>query len=234
MSDAADRAPALLPAADRALVRTVDGLDDEAWAAPSLLPGWTRAHVLAHLALNAEGLAGVLDGARRGRPQPMYASAEARDGDIEDLAAAGPAELRDRFLASTTRFEDALAAMRDGDWTGRFERTPGGPEFALANVVLMRVREVEVHHADLDAGYAAEDWPEGFRTLLLDSMTRRSYPAPFVVRPTDLDGTWAYGEGGGGPVVTGPSAAAGWWLTGRGAGEGLTSDTTELPEVEAW
>ena len=103
VSDAADRAPALLPAADRALVRTVDGLDDEAWAAPSLLPGWTRAHVLAHLALNAEGLAGVLDGARRGRPQPMYASAEARDGDIEDLAAAGPAELRDRFLLADLR-----------------------------------------------------------------------------------------------------------------------------------
>ncbi|TGN65961.1 maleylpyruvate isomerase family mycothiol-dependent enzyme [Nocardioides eburneiflavus] len=234
VSDAAGRAPDLLPAADQALVRTVDGLDDGAWAAPSLLPGWSRAHVVAHLALNAEGLAGVLHGAHLGRPQPMYASPEARDADIAELAGVGPAALRERFLASTATFSEALAAMHASDWAGRFERTPGGPDFALANVALMRVREVEIHHADLDAGYTAYDWSEGFRTLLLDSMTKRPYPAPFVVRPTDLDGTWEYGEGGGGPVVTGPSAAAAWWLTGRGTGEGLTSDTTELPEVETW
>jgi maleylpyruvate isomerase len=239
VSDAAGRAPDLLPAADQALVRTVDGLEDAAWSAPSLLPGWTRAHVVAHLALNAEGLAGVLHGAHVGRPQPMYASPEARDGDIDELAGADPAELRERFLASTATFAQALEAMHADDWVGRFERTPGGPEFALANVALMRVREVEIHHADLDAGYTAADWPEGFRTLLLDSMTKRPYPAPFVVRPTDLDGTWEYGDRGDRavgtvPVVTGPSAAAGWWLTGRGSGEGLTSDTTELPEVETW
>ena len=239
VSDAAGRAPDLLPAADQALVRTVDGLADAAWSEPSLLPGWTRAHVVAHLALNAEGLAGVLHGAHLGRPQPMYASPEARDADIDELAGATPGELRERFLASTATFSDALEAMHAGDWNGRFERTPGGPEFALVNVPLMRVREVEIHHADLDAGYTAEDWPEGFRTLLLDSMTKRPYPAPFVVRPTDLAGTWEYGEAGGQaggtvPVVTGPAAAAGWWLTGRGSGEGLTSDTTELPEVETW
>ena len=38
----------------------------------------------------------------------------------------------------------------------------------------------------------------------------------------------------GADEVPGPSAAAGWWLTGRGSGEGLTSDTNELPEVETW
>ena len=50
----------LLPEATQRLVRTVDGLDDDALAAPSGLPDWTRAHVVAHLALNAEGLASVL------------------------------------------------------------------------------------------------------------------------------------------------------------------------------
>ncbi len=84
--------------------------------------------------------------------------------------------------------------MHEPDWDGRFERTPGGPDFALANVPLMRLREVEIHHADLDAGYTAADWPEGFRVVLLDSMTKRSYPAPFTVRPSDLDRTWHYGD----------------------------------------
>ena len=48
-----------------ASVRDVlDALDVDGLGAPSLLPGWSRAHVVAHLVLNAEGLAGVLDAAR--------------------------------------------------------------------------------------------------------------------------------------------------------------------------
>ena len=238
MTDVLRPDPDLVARADRALVRTVDSLSDSEYAQPSQLPGWTRAHVVAHLALNAEGLAGVLHGAHVGQPQPMYASPEARDSDIDDLAACEPAEVRERFLTATGRFGEALAAMHEGDWDGRFERVPGGPSFALGNIALMRVREVEIHHVDLGAGYSPSDWPEDFRVLLLESMTRRPYPAPFSVHPTDLDRTWHYGEGGAGPsagpVVTGTSAAIGWWLTGRGAGDGLTSDSGTLPEVEPW
>ena len=234
MTDVLRPDPDLITRADQALVRTVDALSDHEYAQPSQLPGWTRAHVVAHLTLNAEGLAGVLHGAHLGRPRSMYASPEARDADIAELATAEPAELRERFLAATAQFGQALEAVGENDWDGRFERTPGGPDFALGNVALMRLREVEIHHADLDAGYSADDWPEDFRAILLESMTKRPYPAPFSVRPTDLDRTWHYGEGGGGPVVTGTSAALGWWLTGRGSGEGLTSDAGALPEVESW
>lgn len=226
--------PEMISRADQALVRTVDGLAEEAYADGSLLPDWSRGHVVAHLALNAEGLAGVLHGAHLGRPPAMYASPEARDSDIAELAAVAPAELRDRLLASTTQFSDALVAMHDEDWTGRFERTPGGPEFSLRSLPLMRVREVEIHHADLDAGYSPADWPADFCALLLESMTRRHHPDPFDARPSDLDRTWHYGEGEGGPVVSGTSAALGWWLTGRGAGAGLTSDAGSLPKVESW
>lgn len=224
----------MISRADQTLVRTVDRLDETAYAGDSLLPGWTRGHVVAHLALNAEALAGVLHGAHVGRPQPMYASPETRDSDIADLAAAGPAQLRDRLLASTTRFSDALAAMHDDDWVGRFERTPGGPELSLRSVALMRVREVEIHHADLDADYSPADWPADFCELLLESMTKRHHPGSFSTHPNDLDRRWHYGEGEGGPVVSGTAAALGWWLTGRGTGAGLNSDAGSLPEMEAW
>ena len=234
VTDLTALSPDLIARADRELVRTVDGLPDEAYAEPSLLPGWTRAHVIAHLTLNAEGLGGVLHGAHLGEARTMYASQEARDGDIDDLANVEPTELRERFLASTGSFTEALQAMAPGDWDGRFDRTPGGRSIALVNVPLMRLREVEIHHADLDAGYSAADWEADFCEVLLESLTKVATPEPFTVRPTDLDGSWRYGEGDGGPVVTGTAAAIGWWLTGRGSGEGLTSETGTLPEMEAW
>ena len=85
----------LLEATHR-LVRTVDELDEEALAAPTDLPGWSRAHVIAHLALNAEGLGGVLDGLASGEMRPMYASQarrdaeQARDGGTDDRPSSGP------------------------------------------------------------------------------------------------------------------------------------------------
>ena len=144
----------LLPDATQRLVRTVDGLDDEALAGPSALPDWTRAHVVAHLALNAEGMAGVLDSRAEGQPTTMYSSDEARSGDIEALAAADRSELRDRFLAGTTLVAEAVERFPDELWTETFERTPGGRVVRYAAVPGMRLREVEIHHVDLDAGYS--------------------------------------------------------------------------------
>ena len=48
----------------------------------SLLPGWTRAHVLAHLARGADAMRNLLIGARSGQDRPAYVSGEARDADI--------------------------------------------------------------------------------------------------------------------------------------------------------
>jgi maleylpyruvate isomerase len=224
----------LIRRADHSLVRTVDGLPEASWAEPSLLPDWSRGHVVAHLALNAEGLSRVLVGAHTGQPATMYDSPEARGSDIDELAAAPVGDVRSRLLAATTSFQRAMEAMHEKDWDARFERTPGGPSFAVANLPLMRVREVEVHHADLGAGYSPADWSPEFAVLLLDSMTKRPYPAPFITEATDLARTWSYGDGDGGPRVTGTSADLGWWLTGRGSGEGLACDTDALPRIDPW
>src|SRR4051794_17136879 len=75
-------------------------LTDAELTAPSRLPGWTRGHVLAHLADNARAFAVV---ARRAAEAPaddmdaggMYASREARDRSIEE----GAGRSRARHLA---------------------------------------------------------------------------------------------------------------------------------------
>ncbi|GCD89200.1 maleylpyruvate isomerase family mycothiol-dependent enzyme [Nocardioides sp. LS1] len=221
----------LLQDATQRLVRSVDALPDEAWTGPSLLPGWTRAHVLAHLTLNAEGLAGALRGIVAGEPVPMYASQEARDADIDELAASDPETLRTRFLASTTDFADAASSIPDERWDSTVERVPGGRSFPATAVPGMRLGEVEIHHVDMAAGPTQGDWTPEFAAIVLDNATARG-PGSFRAHATDLDRTWDYGTGG--PTVTGLSHDLAWWLTGRGHGEGLTSDSGDLPEVASW
>src|SRR5690349_6262463 len=105
-----DPSTASLQDASRRLVRTVDGLSDDDLAGPSLLPGWSRAHVVAHLALNAEALDGVVRGLLADGLVPMYSSPEARDEDIAELAGAPSSELRARLLAGVAELGEALAA----------------------------------------------------------------------------------------------------------------------------
>jgi maleylpyruvate isomerase len=227
----------LLAEASQRLVRTVDGLDDEELGEPSALPDWTRAHVVAHLALNAEGLAGVLEGRIMGEPTTMYASDETRNSDIEDLASADRAELRERFMAGSTLVSEAVDRLPDEFWTETFERTPGGRVIRYAAIPGMRLREVEIHHVDLDAGFSPSGWSDAFSAHLIGAMIRRNpSEASFRVLATDLATTWVVGDvpGQSGTTVSGPAGDLGWWLTGRPPAESLTSSTGDLPPVKAW
>lgn len=230
---AADVVDRLLPEATRRMVRTVDGLPDPAYAEPSGLPDWTRGHVIAHLTLNAEGLAGALAGVVEGRRVPMYASVEARDGDIDNLASKGPSVLRSRLLGACTDLTDAIDAVPLDAAATTIDRTPGGRVFTVGDVPWMRLREVEIHHADLAAGYDHSRWSAPFAAHVMDSMrTRDVADTSLTVHASDLDHSWSYGTGG--PVVTGAAADLAWWLTGRGDGTGLTSEGGELPQIGGW
>lgn len=225
---------AALHDATQRLVRTVDGLGDDAWRRPSLLPGWTRAHLVAHLVLNAEGLAGALEGLTSGAHAPMYLSPAARDDDIEALSLVEVAVVRDRLLSSTHRFADAMAAMDDAAWAGSIERVPGGDTFPAVAVPAMRWREVEIHHADLDAGYGPADWAPVFADAAVDFMADRQADLEpgFRLELTDLGRSREVGQVGEDPVVVrGAAGDVVWWLSGRGAGVGLECEGGQLPLI---
>ena len=178
MSSAPQHTADLLGGAAQRLTRTVDGFREDDWSGPSLLPDWTRAHVVAHLALNAEAMARALHGVVADDPDSdvaptMYDSDEQRAGDIAELATDDPTALRDRLMAATTSFNEAMAALPATAWEGRVERTPGGRSVPTAAVPGMRLREVEIHHVDLGAGYTTRDWSLDFAEHLLDSMAKR-------------------------------------------------------------
>lgn len=252
MSTEREQATAALPDASHRLVRTVDGFQGDDWTAPSLLPGWTRAHVVAHLGLNAAALSRALrglvadeDDQRGGQdrgevaPRTMYDSDRQRDDDIALLAAQDPSELRATLMAETTLLQEAMEAVPHDQWEARIERTPGGRAMRAASFPGMRWRELEIHHADLDAGYSSADWTQAFAEHLLDAMAKRLRPEqPFEVKPLDSSRTWLLGDGGEAeyavPIVTGPAADLGWWLTGRPPSAALSCSRGELPSIEGW
>jgi maleylpyruvate isomerase len=239
----------LLPEASARVVRTVDAFHDGDWSAPSLLPTWTRAHVVAHLALNSEGMARALRGVLgdalgdvdESGPETgvgtMYDSDAVRDSDIAELATAEHSEIRARLLAGVSVLHDVVSAVPSDQWETRLERTPGGRSIRAGAFLGMRWRELEIHHVDLDAGYAPSDWTQEFAEHLLDAMVKRVAAEAVEIRPLDSARTWVLGDGESEypvPVVTGPIADIGWWLTGRPAPDTVSCSHGELPSIEGW
>ncbi|MBM7520585.1 maleylpyruvate isomerase family mycothiol-dependent enzyme [Nocardioides nitrophenolicus] len=224
---------AALDAATGRLLATARALPAAAWSAPSLCAGWTRGHVLAHLALNAEGLAGVLRGYRDGTPVTMYSSDEARDGDIAVLATATPQEILARLVAGSARLAEVLDVAAGLAPGSTFERTPGGQPMPADAVPHLRLREVEIHHADLGAGYTASDWPPTTALSFLRDEAERYDGPGFHVVATDEPARWAFGSpGADAPTVSGPLGALAWWATGRTAAPVVSSTTGTLPSLE--
>ncbi|MDP9817063.1 maleylpyruvate isomerase [Spirilliplanes yamanashiensis] len=225
----------LMTEVDRAtqrLLRTAEGLDDAGVAAPSGLPGWTRGHVLTHVARNADAYANLLRGAATGADVPGYASPEARAEGIEAGHARPLAEQLADIRAAHERFAEQAAAVPAGAWPRVLQAT-GHP---AAMVPWARLREVEVHHADLAAGYTPAHWPEAFALRLLREVLDGLHEGPpLVLRPDALGHPLVVGDPAAAPVVSGPAWALAAWLTGRGDGAALTvSPDGELPTPPRW
>jgi maleylpyruvate isomerase len=161
----------LIDAATERLLVTMRRLRDDDVRQPSSLPGWTRGHVLTHLARGAEAIARLLDGVRTGVPGSAYASQQARDDAIERGATRRAADLLADVTESAARFRDAAASVPADAWS-RPARGLVGDAFPARQLLDRRLVELELHHADLDAGYTPDDWPEEFTGMDLPEPMR--------------------------------------------------------------
>ncbi len=213
--------------ATEGLLTAVGKLDNASVTQPSRLPGWTRGHVLAHLARNADALVNVLEG------RPMYLSGEARDADIErDAPRPLDVQLAD-LRASAARFQETGAAP--ADWSRTVELR-GGVTDSASRVPFRRWVEVELHHVDLGIGYELEDLPAHFAEREIVFLADRFAGHPDVPPTRLTDGTRAWNTGrepGDGPevTVTGRPADLLGWLAGRRSGSALTVDGGPLPAL---
>jgi maleylpyruvate isomerase len=231
----------LMAEVDRAtdrLVQTVSVLAGDDATLPSTLPGWTRGHVITHVARNADAMVNLLTWARTGTPLPAYPSTAARDADIEAGAERTLDELLADLRASAGRFAEAVAAMPAQAWSATVQLRSGA-EVSAATLPWHRLREVEVHHVDLAAAYRPEDWPAAFtQRLLLDAaatLGARAQTPAMVLHATDLGREVKVGEPGGTLTVSGPAHALAAWLTGRRDGSRLTvTQDQPLPALPQW
>jgi maleylpyruvate isomerase len=155
-----------LDAATQRLLGTAGALTDAEIGQPALLPGWTRGHVLAHLARNADALRNLLIWARTGTVTPAYASAQDRDDGINAGADRAAAQQLADLTEAAAAFQREAASLPDEAWQAQV-RIMENPPFPAIGVLVRRLVEVELHHADLGAGYGAPDWPASFAALEL-------------------------------------------------------------------
>jgi maleylpyruvate isomerase len=213
-------------------------MGDDAFAAPSLLPDWTRAHVLTHVARNADGMGNLIMWARTGTRTPAYASYDQRNADIESGAKRSPAEIRADVVASSDRLAAVVRDTPDQAWSTTVE-TPRGAPLPAADILWWRAREVWVHSVDLDTGASFADLPRPMlHELLTDAAgtfaARPDFPR-LLLRPSDEPRTWAVGEGAEATEVRGPATELAAWLLGRSKGRDLrTAEGKRPPKLPGW
>jgi maleylpyruvate isomerase len=214
---------------------------------PSLLPGWSRGHVLTHCARNADGQSRMLLAAMRGEIAAQYPGGDAqRDSDIETGAARPARLILSDVRAAINQIEEVWRRMPADAWSRPTAAQVGSRPAWMS--VWARWRETEIHHVDLDAGYAHGHWPSEFVDLLLPRVmptlaTRLSGPIPVQVETTDRDPAAIATTASTTEdlvIVRGPASAVLSWLIGRASAAAGDLEVTrsgqawQLPRLQAW
>lgn len=214
---------------------------DEDVRAPSLLPGWSRAHVLTHLARNADGVAATWSGSLRGEVVPRYPGGDAqRDADIATGSTRPVTELLADLAASAERLDRVLRAVSESG-PDAWDR-PASEGRPARSFLGARWREVEIHRVDLAGAYTADRWPPSFVGWLLPELASSLGSRPGVaglrvvvaargsVTPELAGTTWTTGAVD--TVVEAPDWALLAWLIGRPSAAG--SALADPPALPPW
>jgi maleylpyruvate isomerase len=144
---------------DHARLLTEDDL-----RAASLLPGWTRAYVLAHLARGADAMRDLLAGARSGGQPAAFAGAQEMGAATQESAALRAEDLITDLADSAMALRAVARQLPDDAWQVAVQ-VPGLDPFPAAEVLTRRLTEVELHHCDLGTGYGPGQWLPAFAAM---------------------------------------------------------------------
>jgi maleylpyruvate isomerase len=211
------------------LLATVDSFADEEFAVPSKRDGWTRAHVVAHLAAGADAMSNLIAWSTTGVETPAYASRAARDAGIDALAAKPPAELKAALHTAAKNFAQRAAALAH-DVKVQTVTTSDGTAITPYALPAWRIAEVVVHHDDLDTVWGLEEADiDALEDSLEVVVERASTMADFPGLTIETDERDSYVIGDGATTVKGGRDAVIGWLA-SGSTDGLRHQH-ELPEL---
>jgi maleylpyruvate isomerase len=221
--------------AEALVAQYVENLSNDEVAADSLLPNWSRGHVLSHLANNARGLSNLIEWALTGIQKDMYVSVEQRGIDIENDAKRPGNEIIADFLEQSRVFEANLNRLLTGPILSEEIVLGNGSHVHPHEMTTLRERELLVHLVDLDLGYKANDWTLDWsiKTLKSVSAGKRKESVKFRLLIAG-DHTWTMDQNGMTDIFGTPQGLAAW-LMGREPDDKLvTSDGSPLGKPPLW
>ncbi|MEV7649472.1 maleylpyruvate isomerase family mycothiol-dependent enzyme [Arthrobacter sp. NPDC089319] len=218
--------------------RKLNELSDDELDAPSLLPGWTRRHVIAHVGYNARALARLMDWANTGVETPMYPSRQARNEEIDHGAMLSPVELRELYKQSANHLDVAWRDTPQEAW-GHEVKAAQSRTVPASETVWWRTREVWIHAVDLDNGASFGDMPADVLERLLrdiiEAWHHRGDDQDLRLEILASGGVTHLGDTAAVDpvVVTGSLADITAWAAGRSA-RGVSSNRTDVPPAPRW
>ncbi|MFE4195546.1 maleylpyruvate isomerase family mycothiol-dependent enzyme [Paenarthrobacter sp. NPDC056912] len=218
------------------VTRLLAKLDESSIAQPSGLPGWTRGHVLAHLAGISNAMARQLEYARRGETVELYdGGMDGRTKAIDLAAGHSLAQHTESVGAALASALAAFDALEPDDWQARIAYRDG----TVFDGGLALWRELTIHASDLNLGYGPETWSRPFCEHLIDFLAARvPETSKFVLQPTGLP-RLSIGNGGTSIAITGMLTDIAAWLAGREPSLGslratAAADGIDLPALLPW
>ncbi len=198
--------------ANQSLLRDTMDIREEDWHGPSLLPGWTRAHVATHLARSADGLRLVTEAWLAGE-EASEPSADERFQALERGSERSGLELQIDLDTSATALTTTWNQVTDWHRPVRLL----GRTRPLATLPVARLHEVIVHHLDLDCGFTPDQVPTAAAPWLLSwAHSRvRDLDRPAIRLESESGLTGVVGRGEVTATVTGSDARLWAWLSGR-------------------
>ncbi len=219
--------------------RKLNELADEEFDGPSLLPGWSRAHVAAHVGLNARAITHLTEWAATGIETPMYSTPTEREDDIEFAATLPIQAIRNLSAHAAVHLNVEWRDLSENAWMHTI-RTAQGRVMPVSETVWMRTREVWVHAVDLNNGGSVSQFPPELIDLLLADVIavwRRKRNAGewnIALEPTDRAETYVLDPDRPPANVRGTAADLVAWAIGRGAHGAVSDNQGDAPRAPVW
>ena len=200
--------------------RALSRLSDDDFDGPSLLPGWSRRHLVAHVGYNARAVARLVTWAATGVETPMYSSPQARQEEIELGATLRPDALRSLCEHAAIELDVRWRDLPDGLWAEKV-MTAQGRTVPVSETLWMRTREMWLHAIDLGVGERIAEIPEAVLERLLGDIVsmwdKRDELDGLVLSAARMDGSLSTfgGDADAKATLAGPLPSVVAWASGR-------------------